>query len=191
VGYTSNVRRFPMIESSGFPAPKPGDSDEVQLALETASALWSKGDAREALRWLRRAAETAGDAGDDLRAVGLARAAADLSAELQIPPSIPPPGMSRPIAARPAIAPTDDSGEVAEKTVPGMSSAMEPSPAPTAAIHGGRPRQALRVSVLPSDAEKGLLLVRVLGEGEHPPPGAHEALLVAVEAGAHLQSKRR
>jgi hypothetical protein len=180
-----------MIESSGFPAPQTSDSEAVQLALETASALWSKGDAREALRWLRRAAETAGEAGDDLRAVGLARAAADLTAELQIPPSIPPPAASRPIATRAPIAPADDSGELAEKTVPGMASAMDAAPAHASALHAGRPRQALRVSVLPSDAEKGLLHVRVLAEGEPPPPGAHEALLVALEAGAHLQAKRR
>ena len=54
-----------------------------------------------------------------------------------------------------------------------------------------RPRQALRVAVTPSSRDKGWLLVRPLGESEVAPDGAHEALLVALEAGAHLLARRR
>jgi hypothetical protein len=61
-----------------FPEPEADDADDVVLSLETAGALWKKGDAHEAIRWLRRAAEAAEEAGNDLRAVALARAAADL-----------------------------------------------------------------------------------------------------------------
>ena len=160
------------MSEPGFPAPSAGDAEQVSVALETASALWGKGDVREALRWLRRAAETAGELGDDQRAVGLARAAAELTAELQIPPSIPPPGLPR-------IEP----------------SAPYSAPAPTQPAHSpalaARPRQALRVAVVPSDSDKNLLLARVLVEGEALPAGAHEALLVALEPDAHLLSKRR
>jgi hypothetical protein len=160
------------MSEPGFPAPTASDAEQVSLALETASALWGKGDVREALRWLRRAAETAGELGDDLRAVGLARAAAELTAELQIPPSIPPPAMPR----------LDPSGPYS-------------APAPTQPAHApsfaARPRHALRVAVVPSDNDRNLLIARVLVEGEPLPAGAHEALLVAIDADAHLLSRRR
>jgi hypothetical protein len=160
------------MSEPGFPAPSASDAESVSLALETASALWGKGDVREALRWLRRAAETAGALGDDLRAVGLARAAAELMAELQIPPSIPPPGLPRPEPSAPYSAPAP--------TQPAVGIGAGP-----------RPRQALRVAATPSDNDRNLLIVRVLAEGEPLPAGAHEALLVAVEPDAHLLSKRR
>src|SRR5687768_1192121 len=74
------------------------DSDDIRWALETASAMWTKGDYPEALRWLRRAAETASEEGHDVRAVELAKAAADLRARFgsrsEPPPAVqvaPPP----------------------------------------------------------------------------------------------------
>ncbi len=74
------------------------DSDDIRWALETASAMWNKGDYPEALRWLRRAAETASEEGHDVRAVELAKAAADLRARFgstsEPPPAVqvsPPP----------------------------------------------------------------------------------------------------
>jgi hypothetical protein len=174
-----------MTQSSGFPVPQSGDSEELSLALETAGALWAKGDAREAVRWLRRAAESAGDAGDDMRAVTLARAAADLTADLQIPPSMPAP----PSQPRPSREPPLPSAPAQPPPLPPQAQAQaQPAPAqgPTA-----RPRQALRVAVTPSDNDKALLLVRVLAEGEAAPHGAHDALLVALEAGANLVAKKR
>jgi hypothetical protein len=74
-----------------FPVAGGGDSDDVRWALETASAMWARGDGREALRWLRRAAESAAEEGLDLRAVELAKSAAELRAQLDIEPSVPPP----------------------------------------------------------------------------------------------------
>jgi hypothetical protein len=87
------------MEGSAFPVSTEQDDEQVATALDTATALWSRGDAREALRWLRRAAEMAGEAGDDWRAVQLARAAADLANELQIPPTLVPASVA-PIAPR-------------------------------------------------------------------------------------------
>jgi len=85
------------MNQMNFPASEPNDSDDVSLALETAEALWNRGDPNEALRWLRRAAEAAGDSGDDLRAVVLAKAVAELNASgsdnapKQVkPPPLPP-----------------------------------------------------------------------------------------------------
>ena len=56
------------------------DPDQVSEALEIAAALWEKGVGNDALRWLRRAAEAAADAGNMTRLATLARAAADLEA---------------------------------------------------------------------------------------------------------------
>ncbi len=84
-----------MSETTSFPAPQEQDSNEVRWALETAQNLWST-DPRESLRWLRRAAESAADSGDDLRSVHLARIAADLRAEANIQGSLPPAASSPP-----------------------------------------------------------------------------------------------
>ena len=54
-----------------------------------------------------------------------------------------------------------------------------------------RSRQTLRVAVEPSPDDRNLLLVRPLAEDDPLPAGAHEALLVALEPGAHLMSKKR
>jgi hypothetical protein len=69
---------------------EPSDSDDIRWALETASAMWAKGDHHEALRWLRRAAETASEEGADVRAVELAKMAADLRGQLALPQSEAP-----------------------------------------------------------------------------------------------------
>ncbi len=58
--------------------PEPSDNEDVVSALETADIFWTKGDTDEALRWLKRAAETASDTGNDMRALAIARSAADL-----------------------------------------------------------------------------------------------------------------
>ena len=65
-----------------IPDPSPADPEDVATALETAAVFRSRGDGYEAMRWLRRAAESAGEAGDDERALALSRSVADLSEEL-------------------------------------------------------------------------------------------------------------
>jgi hypothetical protein len=83
-----------MSESIELPEVEPRDPEPVAVAIETARALFRTGERLDALRWLRRAAERAEEAGDDVRSVSLARSAADLSTELQ---SVPPP----PVASAP------------------------------------------------------------------------------------------
>jgi hypothetical protein len=51
------------------------------------------------------------------------------------------------------------------------------------------PRAALRVSVKTSVRDPGLLLIRILDEGQRPPPGAEEAMLVPVRAGVELSRR--
>jgi hypothetical protein len=91
-----------------LPEVEPLDPEAVAVAIETARALFRTGDRFDALRWLRRAAERAEEAGDDPRAVKLARCAADLSTELQ---SMPPPSRRDEAVA---LAPYDD---FSDKTV--------------------------------------------------------------------------
>ncbi|NUP13976.1 MAG: hypothetical protein HOW73_48700 [Polyangiaceae bacterium] len=66
------------LELPLLPEASPEDVEDVVWGLQTATALWNRGEKREALVWIRRAAEAAGSAGQDTRAVELARCAADL-----------------------------------------------------------------------------------------------------------------
>jgi len=106
----------PMADSSpdlpDLPEVEPADPEPVAVAIETARALYRSGEQLEGLRWLRRAAERAEESGDDLRALNLARSAADLSTVLQsLPPppaspaSVPPPAPPPPRASVPPPAP--------------------------------------------------------------------------------------
>lgn len=81
---------------SELPQAESADTDAVQVALQAAHTLWSRGDASESLRWLKRAAESASDEGADLRSLQLAKAAAELRAKLFPSASDAPP----PLAAR-------------------------------------------------------------------------------------------
>jgi hypothetical protein len=76
--------------SPGLLTPRPdlSDSDDVLLAVETARALETQGELREAARWLRRAADEAEKQGNDERVLVLALAAAEMS---NIIGSSPPP----------------------------------------------------------------------------------------------------
>jgi hypothetical protein len=55
------------------------DSDQVRRSLESARGFETSGDLRQAVRWLRHAADLVEKQGDDSRVLVLARAAADLS----------------------------------------------------------------------------------------------------------------
>jgi hypothetical protein len=267
-----------MTESLAFPPPEASDLEDVAWNLQTGGTMWARGDHHEAVRWLRRAAEAASDANSDMRAVALARAAADLTAALELPPSILPPLSAAPstettpvpVTPRPAPPPVSalspdeattprpmpvsrpkapppsppDEATVHDYSIPADVEAMEqrqpppsrrppppsrssPSAAPPPPVRSSpsaapaqssalpssplssspntsrsspvssqgavvfRPRQALRVAVIPSADDKTLMMVRALADDEPVPPGAHEALLTALEAGVHLTSKKR
>lgn len=65
------------------PGTQASDADGVKMSLEAARALAMSGEPEEALRLVRRAAESAEQAGDDLRSIQLARAAADIANEVE------------------------------------------------------------------------------------------------------------
>ena len=83
-----------MSVSLPIPEPRAEDDEDVHWALSTASALWARGEPQEALKWLRRAAETASDANRDARSLELFKAAADFATGIQ--------GAAKPSAAPPA-----------------------------------------------------------------------------------------
>lgn len=80
-----------------IPPAKDTDAEDVVWGLQTAETLWKRGERIDALVWLRRAAQAAGDANDDDRALELARHAAELTewmASTEEPLSSEPAGAS-------------------------------------------------------------------------------------------------
>jgi hypothetical protein len=133
------------------------DHADVVEALDIARSLWDKGERRDAIRWVRRAAEAADEAGETARVATLARAAADLEEAAPATPT----SQTRP-ASRP-IPPTS--------VPPPLPRKPEPPPPP--------PNETrVRVSVRTSARDATLLVVRPLPEGEAPPAGTREAFLV-------------
>lgn len=68
-----------MANEPRVPEVRDDDPEEVADKLSIASAMWSRGDRADALTWLRRAAESASDAEQDMRALELAKAASELA----------------------------------------------------------------------------------------------------------------
>jgi len=64
---------------AGIPPTLDTDAEDVAWALQTADALWNRNERVDAIVWLRRAAQAAGEAEDDDRALALARGAAELA----------------------------------------------------------------------------------------------------------------
>src|SRR5262245_13706844 len=94
-----------MEASLQIPVPAASDSENVVTALEMAALFGNKGESNEAVRWLKRAAEHAGEEGDDTRALALARTAAELTDKLKRAPDYGRTPSERPLPTPPA-APT-------------------------------------------------------------------------------------
>src|SRR5271165_3691085 len=75
----------------GIPPALETDVEDVVWALQTADALWKRNERGDALVWLRRAAQAAGEANDDDRALALARGAAELTDWIARSRATPPP----------------------------------------------------------------------------------------------------
>lgn len=172
------------MNQMNFPSSEPNDSDDVTLALETAEALWNRGDPSEALRWLRRAAEAAGDSGDDLRAVALAKAVAELNAsnaesapEPVQPPPLPPPTSTAVSGNGAGLAHQGANGSSADTDYPlglkgGVKGFSKAPPAPPSPASTRKPVPA-KPSAAPS--------VRSQTKSLRPPPTpSHKAVLSAV-----------
>lgn len=155
-----------MSIDDSFPTPSPEDSDDVELALETAGALWNKGDRPEALRWVRRAAEAAEQAGDDRRALELARRAAELDAAPEPVPA-PEPAIEQPKAEEPAVEepvveeearaeapPTTVAPPPSVTSPPAKPSVPVASVAPEARVSQPPPKPSERASVTPVQPQR-------------------------------------
>jgi len=153
-----------------MPASESTDSGDTRWALQTAMTLWGQGERREALQWVRRAAEAAAEAGQDDRALVLAKAGAELRAHLEIPRTLPPPPKT------PEIPPPEARGD--GELVVTVVSTDGTIPAPDASLVSHR---AVRVAVLPATGNE--LNVRILAPGEFAPQDATVGLLVAFEPG--------
>jgi hypothetical protein len=188
--------------STEIPAPEPDDSDDVAMALETAKTLWGIGDKQEAIKWLRRAAEAAEQAENDLRAVRLARTAADLASALEDPapapvamPSRPPPSMpppppspSRtpppppsPTATPPhaSTAPPETAFALQPKSRPPPPSAVAKAPAAAKGRRPPAPSAKSRAAPPPPRREE---------PSEHPPP-AEQTFSVATRPKPELRAE--
>lgn len=95
---------------AGIPPVLDTDAEDVAWALQTAEALWKRNERIDAIVWLRRAAQAAGEAEDDDRALTLARDAAELAEWIAHNPqeaqaaaparSAPPPSNAPPTAGQ-------------------------------------------------------------------------------------------
>jgi len=141
-----------MTIAASLPNPDPSDPSDVAVAIEAARALWENGDTTEALRWFSRAAEAAEQAGNDRRALELARTVAELrdglgSAQASTPPKsksvAPPPA---PSARRPSLPPTPPSMRPRPPEASSKSAPPPPSmrPRPPEAIPKSAPPPSIR-----------------------------------------------
>jgi len=141
-----------------IPTSERTDPEPVKSSLAQARTELERGDGREALRHLRRAAEDADQAGSELRAVALARAAADLATEVGA--SVTPP----PVREAPSAVPMS--------MVRGHVDA-----ALRQLLESGR---AVKVAVKRSSRDEELYVVRK-AEGGPPHLGTREAIIVLLE----------
>jgi hypothetical protein len=113
----------PATSAASLPSPEATDPSDVSVALEAARALWENADRDEALRWFSRAAEAAEQAGNDRRALELARAVADLkdglAANARAIPALP---------ARKAVTPPPPPSARKSSLPPPPPSSMRPRP---------------------------------------------------------------
>ncbi len=119
-----------------IPPAKGSDPEDVAWALQTADALWRRSERADALSWLRRAVQAAGEADDPERAFALADAAAELTEQLS---HDPPPRVGVPMVIASSPPPrlrSDGTGSVEihiEEDVPEVSARFAPSYPPGAA----------------------------------------------------------
>src|SRR5688500_10548637 len=165
-----------------LPSAAPTDSETVRTCLDTAQALWKKGELKEAVRSLQRGAAAAEEAGDDDRALSIARRAAELSTQVA-PPS--PEGSNPPSVRRPAGSVPPAARRVSSSPPPRpQSSVPAPFAQPAALAAAALASQnemiaqgrAVRVAVKRSALDGELYVVRPLGE--KLATGAREGLLI-------------
>jgi hypothetical protein len=135
------------MATTDFPSPLSDDVEDVVLALELGGSLWAKGDVRESVRWLRRAAAAAEAAGNDIRGVRLAAMAADIVTEFAITSMTPPPPSVARRSSGPPPLPPAASHPLPETTPPPIRVSTRPPPLPIS--HPSPPPPPVKVSTRP------------------------------------------
>jgi len=144
------------------PEPQPNDPEDLTTALETAAIFSAQGDVREAVRWVRRAAELAGDSGDDMRALTLARAVADLGESMAPKPPA--------AAAEPAPAPAPASAEAELPPPPPLPGRSVTTSGDRITNPGPGPELVSQPPPLPEEAQAAV----PSGPRSNPPPATHD-----------------
>jgi len=169
-----------------IPGSERNDPEPVRNSLALALADFERGEVREALKHLRRAAEGADDAGSELRAVALARAAADLATEVGA--SLTP----APAAVAPSMAPAASAVmpvAIASPAPAAATASPAPSAAPASVVRGNADAalkqlldsgRAVKVVVKRSARDEGLYVVR-RADSHAPALGTREAVIVLLE----------
>jgi hypothetical protein len=174
-----------MKPTGRIPPPHPSDSGDVTEALNVASTLWRTGNGHDAIRWVRRAAQAADEAGDSPRMTALARASAELEESLTEAPPTParssgPPPL--PPGARSSVPPPPESASrVRSKTTPPPLPPHAKRPAPTSTAPPQN-RLRVRVSIKTSALDPTRLVVRRLEDGMSLPAGTSEGWLETSES---------
>jgi hypothetical protein len=194
-----------------IPSAIADDAEDVVWALETAEALWNRQERVDAIVWLRRAAQAAGDAQQDDRALELARNAAELSEwmaqNLAGPSASRPPATDAPAAGEDVDDLLGDPSEDVTETGEDVSEIEEadvgvheehPDPSAQAHGHGQGQGQAqgspdadagVRVSMSVPDEEPTPAQPRAVPATPRPPasplppPRAHVPTAAEVHAG--------
>lgn len=166
------------LSSFVIPSAERNDPEPVRSSLALAHADFERGEIREALKHLRRAAEGADDAGSELRAVALARAAADLATEAGSSLTPPPVSVAAPATATvtPAVT-TSSTPSTAASAAPTSMVRGNTDAALKQLLDSGR---AVKVVVKRSARDEGLYVVR-RAEGHGPALGTREAIVVLLE----------
>jgi hypothetical protein len=156
----------PTTSAASLPSPEATDPSDVSVALEAARALWENADTDEALRWFSRAAEAAEQAGNDRRALELARAVADLKdglaanagavpaapvAKSATPP--PPPSARKSLPPAPPLVRLRPPPEAAPAKSAPPAPSMRPRPAEAAPAKSAPPPPSMRAR--PPEAAAG------------------------------------
>jgi len=175
-----------------FPEAEPDDAEDVVVALTAAASMWVGGEQEEAIRLLRKAQESADAAGNDVRALELARAAADLAErvgtggdeateELALKPQLTKPPMPAGLSGAKPNGASNGAGVDRGDGHSGEAGVDDTSPGPVLT-------QALRVCIKRSVRDGELFVARLLEDGEVP-EGYHEALVVLTNPDQDLLDK--
>ena len=179
-----------------FPGALPDDAEDVVLALTTASSLWVGGEKDEAIRWLRKAQESADAAGHEVRALELARAAADLAeaADADASASLESSDAEKPQLTKPPMPPPGPGARVSSSNGSSNGAGVDggdghsPEAGEAETTLGPVLTQALRVCIKRSARDGELFVARLLEHGEVP-EGYHEALVVLTDPDQDLLDK--